>query len=107
MPEKSKNTSQPPIDRRRRSSESRPGLLAALLVALAAGLILTGAVLLRPVGTDQTAESISEYELIRAATVGGIVRVEPGDGGATATQPAGAGSGAKIQKTKGQDYCPT
>ena len=107
MPEKSKNTSQPPIDRRRRSSESRPGLLGVLLVVLAAGLILTGAMLLRPVGVGQTAETISENELIRAATVGGIARVEPGDDGASATQPAGAGSGVKIQKIKDQDYCPT
>ena len=100
MGTKPKKTRQAPIDRDIRPSESRSVWIGGLLSATAVVLILAGAMIARSLGGDKN-ETISEYELIHAATVGGIERVEDTKNGKV------AGSGVKIKKVKGEDYCPT
>ena len=109
MAKKIHRTPQPAIDRDSRSTETRTVWLGGVLALLAVGVALAGLLHLRPVVGDGV-ETISEYELIHAATVGGIVQAETADAGKAddaATQPATTQPRPKIKKTKAQDYCPT
>lgn len=114
MPRNFKTTSQPPIDRERRSCEARRGWIGLLFVMFGLLLILCGAFLSRDVRTDgDRQENLSEPALIRAATTGALQRISD-----SATEAAGQESRdeateetrqqpvvRKIQT--GDDFCPT
>ncbi len=107
MARKLRRIPQPPIDRDNRPSEARSWRVGGLLAILAVGLILVGALIVRRVEREGV-EKVHEYELIRAATLGGLSRIEAADGGAsTATQPAEARPTLKIKKAQDDDFCPT
>lgn len=97
-----RKTSQPPIDRPGRKSEGRSARAGVVIVLAAAALIAVGLAAVRVIGDGQ--EAVHEWELIQAATVGGI---QPAP--ATTTSPASQpGSRPALQRSdKKEDFCPT